>query len=144
VADDSASPPEPATPTAATPAPVPVANPYVAAVAAWLIPGAGHLVLGRRGRGLIFFLLVLTSAVIGWALDGKLYRPVPGQPLQLLGTIGSMGMGVIDFVLRWGLGYQGDVITATYEYGTAFLLTAGLMNLLVVLDAWDIARGKKE
>ena len=53
-------------------------------------------------------------------------------------------MGVPYFVLRYVLHYQGDVISAGYEYGTAFLLTAGLMNLLLVLDAWDIALGKKE
>ena len=55
-----------------------------------------------------------------------------------------MGMGTPYFVLRYGLHYQGNVMGAGYEYGTAFLLTAGLMNLLLVLDAWDIVRGKKE
>jgi hypothetical protein len=137
---DSASPGAvaPAAPARAT------ANPYMVAIAAWLVPGAGHLLLRRYGRALLFFVLVLASAWIGWWLQGKLYRPVPGQPLQMLGTVGSMGMGIIDFVLRWGLDYQGEVVAATYEYGTAFLLTAGLMNLLLVLDAWDIALGKKE
>jgi hypothetical protein len=119
-------------------------NPYVVAIAAWLVPGAGHLLLRRVGRALLFFALVLAAAGIGYALEGKLYRPVPGQPLQMLGTVGSMGMGIVDFVLRWGLDYRGEVVAATYEYGTAFLLTAGLMNLLLVLDAWDIALGKKE
>jgi len=69
---------------------------------------------------------------------------VPGQPLSVLGTIGAMGMGIPYFVLRYGFGYEGDVVGAGFEYGTAFLLTAGLMNLLLVLDVWDISRGKKE
>jgi hypothetical protein len=145
----SSAPASPALDTAPPRPPVsapasPAVNPYAAAIVAWLVPGAGHLLLRRSGRALIFFLLVLASAVIGWMLEGKLYRPVTGQPLQLLGTVGSMGMGIVDFALRWGLDYQGDVVSPTYEYGTAFLLTAGLMNLLVVLDAWDIALGKKE
>lgn len=122
----------------------PGANPYVAVVAAWLVPGAGHLLLGRRGRAALFFVLVLVSAAIGCQLHGQLYQIVRGQPLSILGTIGSMGMGLPYFLLRYVLRYEGDVISAGYEYGTAFLLTAGLMNLLLVLDAWDIALGKKE
>jgi hypothetical protein len=53
-------------------------------------------------------------------------------------------MGVPYFVLRWGVGYEGNVMGAGYEYGTAFILTAGLMNWLLILDTFDIARGKKE
>lgn len=119
-------------------------NPVVAMIAAWLIPGLGHLYLRRWRRGIAFFLLVFLSLVVGWSLQGNLYRVVPNQPLSVLGTIGAMGMGIPYFVLRYGLGYEGDVVGAGYEYGTAFLLTAGLMNLLLVLDVWDISRGKKE
>lgn len=117
---------------------------YLAALLAWLIPGAGHLYLGKKLRALVFCLLVLISAAIGVSLDGKLYRPISNQPLSVLGTGGAMGMGIPYFVLRWGMDYEGDPVSAGYEYGTAFLLTAGLMNLLLVLDAWDIARGRKE
>lgn len=112
--------------------------------AAWLVPGAGHFMLGRRGRGLSFFLLVLTAVVTGFLLHGNLYRVLPDQPLTILATLGSMGMGAPYFFLRFYLGYQGDLTSVGYEYGTAFLLTAGLMNLLLVMDAWDIARGRKE
>jgi hypothetical protein len=121
-----------------------VGNPVVAMIAAWLIPGLGHLYLRRWHRGVAFFLLVLVSILVGYSLQGNLYRVVPNQPLSVLGTIGAMGMGIPYFVLRYGLGYEGDVVGAGYEYGTAFLLTAGLMNLLLVLDVWDISRGKKE
>jgi hypothetical protein len=55
-----------------------------------------------------------------------------------------MGMGPIYFVLRFVVDYQGDILSPTYEYGSAFLLTAGLMNLLLVLDTWDIAQGFKK
>jgi hypothetical protein len=112
--------------------------------AAWLVPGAGHFMLGRPGRGVFFFLLVLTAVVTGFLLQGNLYRVLPDQPLTILATLGSMGMGSPYFFLRFYLGYQGDLTSVGYEYGTAFLLTAGLMNLLLVMDAWDIARGRKE
>lgn len=116
----------------------------MAAVAAWLIPGLGHIYLKRVSRGLVFLLLVLVSIWVGCHLKGNLYRPMPNQPLSGLGTLGAMGMGIPYFVLRFGTGYAGDIIAPGFEYGTAFLLTAGLMNWLLVLDAWDISRGKKE
>ena len=113
-------------------------------LSAWLVPGLGHIYLKRRLRGLAFFVLVIVSMLVGCSLEGNLYRVVPGQPLTILATLGSMGMGFPYFVLRYALHYQGNIMGAGYEYGTAFLLTAGLMNLLLVLDAWDIVRGKKE
>jgi len=131
-------------PAAAAERPVPVGNPWVAALLAWLVPGAGHFVLGKRGRAAAFFVLVAVSIALGCALSGNLYRPVANQPLAYLATAGCMGMGSPYFVLRFLVGYTGDVTSAGYEYGTAFILTAGLMNLLLVLDAWDIALGKKE
>jgi len=122
----------------------PQGNPVVAVLSAWLVPGLGHVYLKRHLRGLVFFVLVIASLLIGCKLEGKLYTRVPGEPLTILATLGSMGMGVPYFLLRYGLHYQGNVMGAGFEYGTAFLLTAGLMNLLLVLDAWDIVRGKKE
>lgn len=119
-------------------------NPFVATILAWLVPGAGHWYLGRRGRAVVFLLLIAFSIAIGVLLRGKLFMIVPEQPLSRLGTLASMGMGVPYFVLQLVLGYRGDIHGASYEYGSAFLLTAGLMNLLVVLDAWDIASGHKE
>jgi hypothetical protein len=116
----------------------------VACAAAWLVPGLGHIVLKRWQRGLLFFVLVMVSILVGCNLEGNLYRVVPNEPLSLLATLGSLGMGIPYFVLRYGLDYAGNIVGAGYEYGTAFLLTAGLMNWLLVLDAWDIARGKKE
>jgi uncharacterized integral membrane protein len=119
-------------------------NLVVAVLSAWLVPGLGHIYLKRYGRGLAFFVLVIASLLIGCKLEGNLYWVVAGQPLTILATLGSMGVGFPYFLLRYGLHYQGNVMGAGYEYGTAFLLTAGLMNLLLVLDAWDIVRGKKE
>jgi len=112
-------------------------------VLAWLIPASGHLALRRRARAAVFALVILVALVVGVGLDGNLYQPVQGQPLSRLATLGAMGVGLPYFVLRWGLGYAGDPTSGSYEYGSAFLLSAGLMNLLLVLDVWDIARGRK-
>jgi uncharacterized protein DUF6677 len=121
----------------------PVGRPALAAVAAWLVPGLGHVYLRRWRRGVAFFLLVIVSLWVGWSLKGNLYRPLPNEPLSVLGTLGALGMGIPYFLFRTQ-GYSGDILAPGYEYGTAFLLTAGLMNWLLVLDAWDISRGKKE
>ena len=112
-------------------------------LAAWLVPGSGHLMLGRRRRGVLFFVIVLAAIAVGCLLEGNLYRVLPNQPLTILATLGSMGMGTPYFILRFIFGYQGNIVAAGYEYGSAFLLTAGLMNLLLILDAWDIVRGRK-
>ncbi|MEE8278673.1 MAG: DUF6677 family protein [Thermoanaerobaculia bacterium] len=117
---------------------------YLTILASWVVPGAGHLLLGRRDRAVVFFLLILVSLLIGCLLDGNLHRMLPDQPLTVLATLGSMGMGAPYFILRYLVGYQGEVVSAGYEYGTAFILTAGLMNLLLILDVWDILRGRKE
>jgi hypothetical protein len=113
-------------------------------VLAWLVPGAGHFSLGRRARGAVFAAVIATALLTGWKLDGNLYRPVEGQPLSRLATLGAMGVGFPYFALRYGAGYEGDPLSGGYEYGTVFLLSAGLMNLLLVLDTWDIAKGRKE
>jgi hypothetical protein len=135
----------PAQPQPAQPRVVrPPGNAVVAVLSAWLVPGLGHIYLKRRLRGVAFFALVMVSIFIGCRLEGNLYKAVRGQPLSILATLGSMGTGFPYFLLRYGTRYQGNIMGAGYEYGTAFLLTAGLMNLLLILDAWDIVRGKKE
>ena len=124
--------------------PEPRGNPWLAMVLAWLLPGLGHFYLGRRGRAAIFCGLILASLGIGLYLDGKLWEVIPGQLLSVLGTLGCVGLGIPFFILRFLLEYQGDVAAQGYEYGGAFILTGGLLNLLLVLDAWDISRGIKE
>ena len=116
---------------------------YLTLLTSWVIPGSGHFLVGRRRRAIAFFVLILSSLLIGWLLDGNLHRVIPNQPLTVLATLGSMGMGSPYFILRYLVGYEGDVVSAGYEYGSAFILTAGLMNLLLILDVWDILRGRK-
>ena len=118
--------------------------PWVASLLAAVFPGTGHFYLGRRGRAAVFAAIVLCAAALGVMLHGNLWTPVEGRPLTWLATLGTMGMGLPYFLLLFGLRYAGDISAPGFEYGTAFLLGAGLMNLLLVLDAWDIATGRKE
>lgn len=120
-----------------------IANPYLSVISALVFPGLGHFLLGRRVRALAFALIVLTSLVVGLQLQGRIYAATPSQPLAFLATLAEMAMGIPYFVLRFVVGYQGDVSGIGFEYGKAFILTAGLMNLLLMLDVWDISRGKK-
>ena len=115
-----------------------------AAVLAWAIPGAGHVYLGKKQRGGLFAALVFAALWIGWSLDGNLYTVVSDRPLSILATLASMGVGLPYFGLRYLLGYAGDLTAPGYEYGSAFILTAGLMNLLLVLDCLDLASGHKD
>jgi hypothetical protein len=112
---------------------------------AYLVPGAGHLYLGRRMRAITFFLIVVLLFVIGVAIDGDLYTigQANGSVLRMLAALGSLGSGIIYWVAA-GMGVHGDVTSITFEHGTAFTITAGLMNLLLVVDAFDIAQGRKE
>ena len=121
------------------------ARAITAMVLAYLVPGAGHFYLGKRGRAAAFFVIVCVMFAIGVAIDGDLYTVVRtgGSLLRFLAGLGSMGAGVLYFVAVL-MGVHGDVTSITYEHGTAFTITAGLMNLLLMLDAFDIAEGRKE
>jgi len=112
-------------------------------IAAWLVPGAGHLWTGRRAKGIIFLVALTTMFVFGLALQGRLFPFQFEQPLVGLAAFANLGMG-LPYFLAWGaqLG-AGQVIAATYEYGNAFLIVSGLLNMLVALDACDIAAGRK-
>ena len=112
-------------------------------VAAWAIPGAGHLWLGRRSKGLIFLVALPLMFIIGLAIHGRLFPFQLSEPLVCLAAFADLGIGAVYFAAS-ALGYgMGDVRAVTYEYGNAFLIVAGLLNLLVVIDAYDIAVGRK-
>lgn len=109
----------------------------------WAIPGLGHFLLRRRLRALVFAGVILVSFVVGLLLQGELIMPRPGDPLSYLAAIATLGNGVLFFLAKAaGLGH-GLVTAASWEYGNTFLLTAGMMNLLLVLDVHDIVTGRK-
>lgn len=111
---------------------------------AFAVPGAGHFFLGRRARAAAFFAIVVGMFVAGVSIGGGVYvlRDADGQALQQLASVASMGSGALYWIGR-AAGGEGNIRAATYEYGRTFTLTAGLMNLLLVLDCFDIARGRK-
>lgn len=97
----------------------------------------------RRGTGLVFLALILAMFILGLLMDGKLYYIEPGQPLSYLATLGNLGMGPLYIILK-GAGYgQGDVYSLTHEYGNTFILVASLLNVLVIMNAYDVALRKK-
>lgn len=118
--------------------------PALVVALAWLVPGLGHLLLGRRQRAAVFALVVVVSFVVGILCQGELILPKAGDPLSYVAAVATVGNGILFFIAKFlGLG-DGVPTAVTYEYGNAFLLTAGVMNLLLMLDAYDMAVGKKE
>jgi len=112
-------------------------------VASWAIPGAGHLWLGRRNKGLVFLVALPLMFAIGLALRGRIFPFDLADPLVALAALADFGIGLTYFVAA-ALGYgAGDVRAVTYEYGNAFLIVAGLLNVLVMIDAYDVALGRK-
>jgi hypothetical protein len=110
---------------------------------AWLLPGAGHVWLGRRQKGVIFLVALVLMFAFGLWLEGRLFPFEVTQPLVGLAAIADLGIGIPYFIARaFGAG-RGNVIAITYEYGNTFIIAAGLLNMLVVLDVFDIAKGRK-
>ena len=112
-------------------------------LASWAIPGAGHLWLGRRQKGVVFLIALPLMFAIGLAIHGRLFPFDFSEPLVALAAIADLGIGLI-YMVASALGFgAGDVRAVTYEYGNAFLIVSGLLNLLVVIDAYDVALGRK-
>ncbi|HMK23341.1 MAG TPA: DUF6677 family protein [Terriglobales bacterium] len=134
----------PAKTKASEPAEVPLTTMSVVAPAvAWLIPGAGHLIQRRWGRGLLLMVSIFTMFFLGLAMQGRVYKPNGGDILDILGFVGNIGAGGLYIVTRamdWG---HGAISHATADYGTKFLIVAGLLNFITVADAYHIAIGKK-
>jgi len=110
---------------------------------AWLIPGAGHLIQKRWGRGILLMVSIFAMFLLGLALQGRIYKPNGGDILDILGFVGDIGAGGLYIVTRamdWG---QGAIAHATADYGTKYLIVAGLLNFIAVADAYHIAIGKK-
>src|SRR5262249_33278479 len=129
----------------------PVARRAFAVIAAWLIPGAGHLVLGRFGRALLFFVTIAGSFCFGLALNGRLFwptaDPTSGLKYDLISVLwffSQIGSGLCyigAYLLGFGTVARPEV--ATFDYGNTFTFLAGLLNYLGIHDAFDIASGRK-
>ena len=129
---------------AATPAAPPLTTmAIIAPILGWFIPGAGHLLLKRYTRGVLLMMSVLAMFVLGLAMQGRVYQPNGGDILDILGFVGDVGAGALYILARineWG----GTAIShATADYGTKYLIVAGLLNFIAAADAHHIALGKK-
>src|SRR2546430_6029775 len=110
----------------------------------WLIPGAGHLIQRRWIRGVLLMASIVTMFLLGLAMQGRVYRPNGGDILDILGFVGDIGAGGLYIVTRamdWG---QGAIAHATADFGTKFLIVAGLLNFISVADAYHIAIGDRK
>jgi len=124
----------------------------------WLVPGLGHFLLGKKLRAAVFASVICLAFLTGILLNGEVGVPQAGNPFSWLSTIAGLGNGILYFLrLFWvngiggffsslplGLNGGGDPAALGFGYGKTFLISAGLMNLLVVLDVSDIARGLKK
>lgn len=110
---------------------------------AWAVPGSAHLWLGRRQKGVVFLVALLLMFATGLLLEGRLFPFDFAQPLVALAALANLGMGVPYLLALLSGAGRGTVVAVTYEYGNAFLIVAGLLNMLVLLDAFDVAEGRK-
>jgi hypothetical protein len=110
----------------------------------WLLPGLGHFIQKKYLKGIVFLAGVLLLLACGLVMEGKLYDTKQLHPLLILGFLGDLGNGLFYFFIKIiGLG-KGNIEAVTYHYGTTYLVSAGLINYLIALNAFDIARGKRK
>lgn len=130
-------------------APMPAAGKWAPVLAlSWLIPGGGHFLLRRSGRGTILLVSVAVMFLLGLMMRGAMFQPQTGDVLTTViyvgGFLADVASGIFYLASIW-LGYnQPDVAGHVHDYGTKFLVAAGLLNILAMVDAFDIATGKKD
>jgi hypothetical protein len=110
----------------------------------WFVPGLGHVYLKKFWKGGIFFVCIMSMAALGLFMGGKIYSFQTENPLTILAFFSDLGSGllfILSKIFSFGIG---NLKNATFEFGTAYIAGAGLLNYLVALDAFDIASGKKK
>ena len=118
-------------------------SPMLILLAGWLVPGSGHLMLKKWIRGTLLFLSIFLMFVIGVALKGQIYTPNTGELLDMLNFAGDLGTGAFYMLARlFDLGAS-SVQLATADYGTKFIVVAGLLNIVAAVDAHSLANGRK-
>jgi hypothetical protein len=133
----------------ASPAPHPSPAKWAPVLAlGWLIPGGGHFLLKRNGRGGILAGAVAVMFLVGLLMRGTMFQPQTGDLLTTViycgGFVGDLASGLLYLLTTW-LGYnQPDVAGHVHDYGTKFLVAAGMLNILAMVDAFEIATGRKD
>lgn len=116
-----------------------------AVILAMIIPGAGHLLLGKVKRAIVFFVCVAAMFAFGLVLQGHLFVS-SNSPDWLSRFFGLFDLGLgVPYIVCWMMGWftQAVSISPSFEYGNTFLMVSGLLNYLIMLDAFDIAAGRK-
>jgi hypothetical protein len=118
-------------------------SPALALFAGWFIPGAGHLLVKKPIRAALLFVSIVAMFSIGIGLEGKIYTPNTGDLLDILGFAGDLGSGLLYILARvFDLGHS-SVQIAIADYGTKFIVVAGLLNVVSAVDAHSLASGRK-
>jgi hypothetical protein len=115
---------------------------YLPLIAGWLVPGLGHFLLRKWIRGALLAISVIGMYALGLAMGGKIYT-VPQDILETLGMAGDLGNGLLFFAARvFGWGAEHIQVT-TADYGTKFIVVAGLLNVISAVDAHNLRTGRK-
>ncbi|HUX27669.1 MAG TPA: DUF6677 family protein [Terracidiphilus sp.] len=115
---------------------------YLPLIAGWLFPGAGHFLLRKWGRGALLSISIVSMFVMGIAMKGRIYTGAQ-DILDLLGLVGDLGNGLLFFASRiFGFGAD-QVMVTTAEYGSKFIVVAGLLNVIAAVDAHNLRTGRK-
>ncbi|MDQ2924039.1 MAG: hypothetical protein M3R43_00530 [Acidobacteriota bacterium] len=118
-------------------------RPLLALLLGWLVPGAGHIFLGKYIRGGLLFVSILGMFLVGLGMQGKIYTPNSGEILDMLGFAGQLGLGALfglAHIFGWG---ATTVLITVGDWGTKFIVVAGLLNLISAVDAHSLANGRK-
>jgi hypothetical protein len=112
-------------------------------IAGWFVPGLGHLLQGRWIRAVLLFASIVSMFALGLAMHGKTYAPHGGGILEMLGFFGDLGNGLLYFLASW-FGWGRNIVTVvTEDYGTKFIVVAGLLNFIAAVDAHSLRTGRK-
>ncbi len=118
-------------------------SPDLVLLAGWIVPGLGHLLVRKPIRALLLFVSIVAMFVIGLAMHGKVYTPTTGDPLDILGFVGDAGA-----IGLWAVAKLADLgapmlSSAISDYGSKFIVVAGLLNVMAAVDAQSLANGRK-
>jgi hypothetical protein len=118
-------------------------HPLPIALAAWLVPGLGHFLLGRTGRAILFFIAVGGLAMTGFRMRGNVFPSHYSDLFGMVGYLTDAASGFFYFLARWFEQAGPDVSRAAGDYGTRFIAAAGVVNLVAMIDAYEIAAGRR-
>jgi TM2 domain-containing membrane protein YozV len=115
---------------------------FLPLIAGWLVPGAGHFVVGKWGRGLLLAAAIIGMFALGIGMNGRIYTSAH-DILELLGLVGDLGNGLLYFLSR-ALSLGADQVQVTTgDYGKCFIVVAGMLNVIAAVDAHNIRTGRK-